>query len=434
MLFRSTHRRSALVAVGALATAALLTACAGGSAPATEQGPLVTDPADISGEITFSTWWSYADDELIDGFKEQYPNVTVNLDFTAVDSYATKMQTLASSGDLPDVFAVQGPTLVALADAGQLMNLDDALGTPDYDADAGSEWGSTFVPSLLEGANSGIKADGTWGVPFTAISVASLYNEDIFAEVGVTPPTSFDELLANCRTLSAAGYIPMSLTGAAWINWWPLLAQDQTMQGEAEADFAVSNPSYIRSFEIVQEMAKAGCWTDSQITTDIAAETSLFLQGKTAQFVTVPENFLKTVSEGASFQLGSYVLPALDGKTPNRTIGGGGANVLAVSASSENQSAAVAFAKYLTSPEVQTKLAASEFTIPSTQVDVAASSPLMVAYLDAAANGFADEAAMPSFTTAGATTYNTEILPNLILGKITPEQAAAATDGLFVTE
>ncbi|MHC9046080.1 ABC transporter substrate-binding protein [Microbacterium saperdae] len=432
-MFRSTPRR--LTFLGGIAIAGLLmTACVGGTAPSSEQTELVTDPSEISGEITFSTWWAYADQELIDGFSKKYPNVTVNLDFTAVDSYPTKMQTLASSGDLPDVFAVQGPTLVALADADQLLDLDDALATADYDGTADSDWGSTFIPSLLEGANSGIKADGTWGVPFTAISVASLYNKDAFDEVGVTPPTSFDELLSNCRALSAAGYIPMSLTGAAWMNWWAMLAQDQTMQGESEDDFDVSNPSYIRSFEIIQEMAEADCWTDSQITTDIAAETALFLQGKTAQFITVPENFLKSVSDGASFELGSYVLPALDGKTPNRTIGGGGANVLAVSASSENQSAAVAFAKYLTSPEVQTSLAASEFTIPSTDVDVAAASPLMTAYLEAAANGFADEAAMPSFTTAGATTYNTEILPNLILGKITPEEAALATAGLFVTE
>ncbi|GGM62110.1 ABC transporter substrate-binding protein [Microbacterium saperdae] len=432
-MFRSTPRR--LASLGGITIAALLmTACVGGTAPSSGDTELVTDPSEISGEITFSTWWAYADQELIDGFSKKYPNVTVNLDFTAVDSYATKMQTLASSGDLPDVFAVQGPTLVALADADQLLDLDDALATPDYDDTADSDWGSTFIPSLLAGANSGIKADGTWGVPFTAISVASLYNKDVFDEVGVTPPASFDDLLSNCRALSSAGYIPMSLTGAAWINWWAMLAQDQTMQGESEDDFDVSNPSYIRSFEIIQEMAEADCWTDSQITTDIAAETALFLQGKTAQFITVPENFLKSVSEGASFELGSYVLPALDGKTPNRTIGGGGANVLAVSASSDNQSAAVAFAKYLTSPEVQTSLAASEFTIPSTDVDVAAASPLMTAYLEAAANGFADEAAMPSFTTAGATTYNTEILPNLILGKITPEEAAQATAGLFVTE
>ena len=433
-MFPRPLRRTALVITAALSAGLLLSACSAGGGGSSENDELVTDPSAISGDLTFSTWWAYADQSLIDGFTAKYPNVNVKLDFTAIDGYSTKMQTLASGGDLPDVFAVQGPTLTALADANQLMDLDQALATPDYDATADSDWKSTFVPSLLEGANAGITAEGTWGVPFTAISVASLYNKDIFSEVGIAPPTTFDQLLSNCRTLSAAGYIPMSLTGAAWINWWPLLAQDQTMRGQSASDFDVNDPNYIRSFEIVKEMADAGCWTESQITTDIAGETALFLQEKTAQFVTVPENFLQSVEQGASFDLGSYALPALDGKTPNRTLGGGGANVIAISASSQNKSAAVAFAKYLTSPEVQGGLAATQFTIPSTNIDVSASSPLMSAYLDAASQGFLDEAAMPKFTPAGATTYNTEILPNLILGKITPEQAAQATAGLFITE
>lgn len=429
-MFRTTRViTAATLALGGLLAIAGCSGNAQGSAPQ----KLETDPAKISGSITFSTFWTYADQKLIDGFTKKYPNVKVKLDFSAADNYATKLQTLASSGDLPDVFAAQGPTLIALAKAGQLYDLDKALTTAPADGDA-SSWRDSFNADLLAGANAGIEEkDGeTFGVPFNAISVAAIYNKDVFTKVGVTPPTTFDQLLSNCTKLEKAGYIPMSLTGSTWIDWWPRLAWDQTMRDDKVADFSVDEPGYVAGFEKVKQMADAGCWSESQISTDIAGETSLFLQQKTAQFVSVPENFLQSVADGATFDLGTYVLPAIDGATPNRTLGGGNANVLAVSAKSKNASAAVAFAKYLTSHEVETELASTQYTIPSIDVDLSSDNPLMSAYLEAAGNGFVNQDPyLPNFSTSGATTLTSDVLPKLILGQLTPEQAAQATADLF---
>lgn len=437
MMFTAAKRRLVAGVAGAAIAAVALSACAspsGGSESTGSTGALETDPSKISGEITFSTWWAYADQALVDQFEELYPNVDVKLEFTAIDGYPTKLQALASSGDLPDVFAVQGQPLVDLAEAGQLYDFQEAFATDSADLDG--TWGDSFVPSLLSGANSALAKSATngefYGLPFNAISVASIYNMDIFAEVGITPPATFDELLSNCEALSAAGYIPMSLTGAVWGTWWTVLAWDQTLNGADVADFDVSSPEYIQGLQIVSDMANAGCWRESQITTDIAAETSLFLQKETAQFVSVPENFLASVADGADFELGTYVLPALNGTEPNRILGGGAANVIAVSADSENHSAAVAFAKFLTSAAVQTELASSQFTIPSVNIDLSSSNPLMGAYLEAAGNGFIDPSTyLPAMTAEGGTTFNTEIFPKLILGDLTPEQAAEATRDLY---
>lgn len=412
-----------------VAAAIALAGCSSGT-PATTTAP--SDPAKVSGAITFSAWWAYANQALIDGFKTKYPNVKVTLNFTAIDSYPTKLQSLASAGNLPDVFAAQGPTLVALSKANQLYDLKGALAQPAYDGSA--SWKSTFNPTLLSGANAGTDTAGgkTAGIPFNAISVASVYNKTAFEKAGVTPPTDFAGLLSNCQKLHDAGYIPMSLTGKVWGVWWPFLAWDQTMKGEKASSFSVSDPNYIKGFQLVKQMADAHCWDSSQVATDIAGETSLFLQQKTAQFVTVPENFLQSVSEGAKFPLGSYVLPAMDGKTPNRILGGGNANVIAISAKTKNPAAAIAFAKYLTSDAVETKLAKENFTLPSTNVDVSSSSPLMSAYLKAASNGFTDSAEyLPTMTPAGATKFANEIFPALVLGKISPAQAAAETSGIY---
>lgn len=436
-MFHSTiggARRRLAVGGATLVAALALAGCSSSGSSGSQT--LTTDPKDVKGSITFQTWWAYANQSLVDGFSKKYPNVKVKLQFTAIDSYPTKIQSQASSGALPDVFAAQGAYLVSLAKAHQLYDLGKALGTKAYDGSA-SSWKASFQAPLLKGANAGLAEPNgeTFGVPFNAISVAAAYNEDAYAKAGVTPPTSFSQLLSNCTKLKAAGYIPMSLTGTVWAGWWPALAWDQTMSGEKAADFSVSDPNYVKGFSIVKKMVDAGCWSDSQVSSDIAGETSLFLQQKTATFVTVPENFIQAVSEGAKFKLGTYVLPALDGKTPNHTLGGGNANVLVVNAKSKNLSAAVAFAKYLTSTEVESKLSKQSFTIPSIDIQSGNGNPLMTAYTDAAKNGFTDSTAyMPSLTTAGQTTFATEVLPSLLLGKLTPEQAAAATDGLYATQ
>lgn len=435
MMFTTAKKRLFAGVASASVLALTLGACATNSEePTASDSALETDPALISGDITFSTWWAYADQAVIDQFEELYPNVNVTLEFTAIDGYPTKLQALASSGDLPDVFAVQGQPLTDLADAGQLYDFTEALETPALDLDG--TWGDSFVPSLLSGANAQLASVATegeiYGLPFNAISVASIYNMDIFSEVGIEPPTDFDGLISNCKALSAAGYIPMSLTGAVWGSWWAYLALDQTLFGSDVADFDVSNPEYIRAYEIIAEMVDAGCWAESQVTTDIAAETALFLQKETAQFISVPENFLGAVVEGADFEIGTYVLPALAGKEPNRILGGGAANVIAVSADSENHAAAVAFAKFLTSSQLQSELAGSQFTIPSINIDLSSSNPLMGAFLEAAGNGFLDGSTyLPAFTAEGGTAWNTEVLPGLYFGNLSGAEAAAATAGLF---
>jgi hypothetical protein len=56
----------------------------------------------------------------------------------------------------------------------------------------------------------------------------------------------------------------------------------------------------------------------------------------------------------------------------------------------------------------------------------------MAAYLTAAGNGFIDSSSyLPNFSVSGGTTFDSEILPKLILGQMSPQDAAAATKGLF---
>lgn len=428
-----------VLAVGSAAVLAVgLGACTASDTPAEAENPTQTsgngEPAPEVTEIDFSTWWAYVDDELIQRFHDANPDVKVNLQFTAVDGYTAWLQAQTATGELPDVISVGGNYTPEMGAAGHFMNLKEFLGTEPYDGEAAT-WEESFIPVLLDNAQgvyADIGEDEYWSVPFGALSVAGLYNQDIFEEVGITPPTSFDQLLANCTTLKDAGYIPMSLTGQTWVAWFFTLGWDQSLREAPDKSYTADNPAFVKAFENVAEMAEAGCWDPSQINTDIEGETALFLQEKTAQFISVPENFLAAVVEGATFNLGSYVMPAISGAgnpglEPVHTLGGGTANMVAISATTEHAEAAARFAKFLTSTEVQGHLAETIYTMPSINIDLSEASPVMEAYAEAGSNGFINGSELPRFTTEGRTIFYSEVAPRLVLGDITPEEAAEAT-------
>jgi raffinose/stachyose/melibiose transport system substrate-binding protein len=54
--------------------------------------------------------------------------------------------------------------------------------------------------------------DRTSVIPYSLMSAAVLYNREIFAQVGVEPPTTWDEFTTLCADLSAAGVTPIYST------------------------------------------------------------------------------------------------------------------------------------------------------------------------------------------------------------------------------
>jgi ABC-type glycerol-3-phosphate transport system substrate-binding protein len=75
-------------------------------------------------------------------------------------------------------------------------------------------WDNVFPASVKELVTINGKQ---YFVPQAAQWNPIFYRADIFAEVGLTPPTTWDELLAACDTLNEAGITPITLA----MNSWP---------------------------------------------------------------------------------------------------------------------------------------------------------------------------------------------------------------------
>ncbi|MFJ9519915.1 ABC transporter substrate-binding protein [Kitasatospora sp. NPDC101801] len=138
--------------------------------------------------------------------------VKVVLDTVPGADYQQKLQTVINTPQAPDVFFNWGGgSIQPFVKAGLLLPLDDFIAR-----DPGLK--DNFLPSVFNSAT----VDGKpYGVPMRGTQPVLLFhNKKVLAEAGLTPPTTWDELIAASRTLKAKGVTPIALGGA---DRWPTL-------------------------------------------------------------------------------------------------------------------------------------------------------------------------------------------------------------------
>lgn len=112
------------------------------------------------------------------------------------------MKTRFAAGEYPDFFEYQSAYDVEMKLGGrqQIQNID-------------GQWTQNFDANLL-GTQFYSYDDSIVGMPIDpAVLVGTFYNKKVFEEVGVEVPTTWDELMAVCETLKAAGKVPFYYPG-----------------------------------------------------------------------------------------------------------------------------------------------------------------------------------------------------------------------------
>lgn len=389
-------------------------------------------------EIKFMHWWSYVTDDVMKPFKDENPNIKLNMEYVAIDQYPNKLKMLAASGETPDVFGAQTQIFSEFAKQNKIMELSSILKEPAYDK--ATPWGETIQASLMTNVSGQLPTelrDKTYGVPFGAISVAVVYNKNIFDKVGIAVPKTWDEFLSNNDKLKAAGYIPLSFTGKVWGDWWYRMAMDQTMRDAKSEDFAsgkvkFTDPGFVEALKIVQDMWKKGHFDPGGFSNGIEETQALFVQGKLAQFYVVPENFVTYLINNSpkDIKLDAFALPAMKGVTPNRGLGGA-PNIVAIKADTKSKDAAVKLAKYMVSEKIF-QLLASQNVVPSiVGYTPPAGNPIMKAYADASSGGFMTEQTPLANDSKLKDKLDKDLYPRLLLKGESPEAIAKELQAFY---
>lgn len=165
-----------------------------------------TAASDVSGTVSVVGIWTGDEQRsfqaVIDAFNEQYPGVNVKYT-SAGDNLPTVVGTAVEGGNPPDVATIAQPGLIEEFQAkGALKPIDFAQDTisenysPDF-VDIGTIDGDLYS-FVYKGANKST----IW------------FNVSAFENAGVEPAATWDELLANAKTIGASGVPAYSIGGA----------------------------------------------------------------------------------------------------------------------------------------------------------------------------------------------------------------------------
>jgi raffinose/stachyose/melibiose transport system substrate-binding protein len=281
------HRRSALAAGIALAAMVSLAACSSGGSnagSAADGGTTGKDPAKFT-VLTANENPALATElKNLAAGKCQAENKALPLsDQTVAQAdVVQKVTLLASQNALPAHF-IAGTSMV---------RPDGDLGKNGLVLDYKAAMNKLGVwDDIVPGAASTVQS--VYGqmvsLPYQYNIEGIWYNKAIFDKVGLSEPTTFDELMSDAAKLKDAGYTPFATDGA---DAWPITrligmyifrelgpdAMKNIQSGKAK----LTDPKYVKAAQEIQDMAKEGYFGTGFISTNAAQATNEFLTGKAA--------------------------------------------------------------------------------------------------------------------------------------------------------
>lgn len=169
--------------------------------------------------------------DITDEFCEMFPNVTVRWAYNkkSVGDWAQWMTTQIASNEPPDIVMMHG---AEYADRGWFIGLDDILQEPNVfveEGERGSEHWKDMFPNYMWTSDMTTDAAGnTIAVPvmcYPGTATAYFYNKDIFEELNLSIPRTWEEFKNVCKIIQDAGYIPVapwSLNAEANVDTWDI--------------------------------------------------------------------------------------------------------------------------------------------------------------------------------------------------------------------
>ena len=250
-----------------------------------------------------------------------------------------------AAGELPDLlYYNSGSKLNEMAPADNFVDLRD-------------------YPDILARLNDSFKGavtsgEGVYGIPMTSSQAgAVMYNKAIYAELGLSVPTTWQEFLDNCQACKDAGYYGLIGTfGDSWtsqvlflgdyynvVSGYPTFAEEFTA---GTAKYATT-PSAVRSFEKYSEVIPF--YNDDYVVATYEDGVEYLAEGKGAHWIILTQalqNIDSLYGKEVVDQIGVFGVPADDG---NNGLTTWVANGIYVNKNGKNVEDAMKFVEYYVS-------------------------------------------------------------------------------------
>jgi raffinose/stachyose/melibiose transport system substrate-binding protein len=315
-----------------LLLALLLAACTPATTPtaapaATDVPAATTVPATTAPEPVTLTY--LVDDSeanqasakaLAEAYTALHPNVTIVVEGRPGGTEGDNIvKTRLATGEMTDIFWYNtGSLLQALNPSETLVDLS----------------GEPFIANIVESFLPTVSQNGAiFGVPSqTAMGGGILYNKTIYADLGLSVPTTWAEFEANNQAIKAAGIPPVIATfGDTWTSQLFVLADYYNVE-QAHPTFAADYtgnqakyatvPEAMAGFSYLQEGFEQDWWQPDYATTRFEQGLQLLADGEGAHYpmLTFALSTIATNAPDKVNDIGFFAVPGSDAAQNGATI------------------------------------------------------------------------------------------------------------------
>lgn len=294
---------------------------------------------------------------VIDPFNEM--SDTIFVDAVAQPGTWNATRTALAAGEGPDIVRTPGPSFVVeLAQAGQLLPLDDYV--------ASEGWDDLFVGWALSLG----EVEGTiYSLADELETLVLYYNKTLFEKKGWTPPSTVAELYALAAVIAADGIVPFAHTNAEWrpANEWHVgeylnhVAGPDRVYQALTGQISWTHEDFVTSVKLLDEAQQNGWFSgglEFYYTLTFDEVHGMLGRGEAAMnieaaWVAADLDTLYFTEENGGMEWDWVPTPSQTGD-PIYTIGTG--NTWSINRNSEHPEAVAEFLSYSFSPESQAAL------------------------------------------------------------------------------
>ncbi|MEY8353944.1 extracellular solute-binding protein [Lachnospiraceae bacterium 54-53] len=282
-------------------------------------------------------------------YEAAHPDLDIEITSAQNQPYKEKIKVVVGSDECPDIFFSWGGEF-----SERFIRENLILDLTPYMEKDGA-WKDSLLPTQMVEYTTD---DGMiYGVPFRLDGKLFFYNKDIFEKEGIEIPETWEEFLAVCDKLKAAGITPLAEGNQ---DLWPachyvgtlnqmLVADDVRAKDYNPKTGEFTDPGYVKALEYYQQLVPYMNAGVNGQTHDMARLG--FTQGQTAMLYAELVEITNVKQENEDLNWGMFNFPLVEG-AGNPDLLTGSPEGFVISSKTKYPDECVEFLKWFLGPEV----------------------------------------------------------------------------------
>jgi len=222
--------------------------------------------------------------DTVEAFEKAYPDIDIDMEPIGHEIYHTKLQTLAVSGQLPDILYLwPGKRTAYITEKGLALDLRPYMERDEADKE--------FLPLIVasQGPNGEVYQLGN-NINPTSIVYA---NDDLLKEMGLSYPRTMKEWAAQAKTIRDNGYFPLIMGNKAnWVMQSCMLSAlvgrlggDDWAKAARTGEGSFTDPEFVNALKQIQALVDSGLLDKAVNSLDRVKAIELFMAERAVYFI-----------------------------------------------------------------------------------------------------------------------------------------------------